>query len=155
VHTGRASERARNPRRRVRVLAALATGGLLVIAFATLSPVAGAKAPTCRVTNLQTAVAYNDNGQALNDAIAAATSGDTLQIKGVCSGSYTVSQKTLTLLGKGTKDVPQATLQGDLNVGVGTFQPGYVTVTNMKITGSSSSGVSISPDSSAVLKNRW
>jgi predicted outer membrane repeat protein len=73
-----------------------------------VTPIAGAAVTKCQVKNLDTGTNFSPD---LQDAIDAAAAGDTLQVKGICVGSVTIS-KDLTLQGKGTKTVPQATLNG-------------------------------------------
>ncbi len=64
--------------------------------------------PFCLVTNERTAGQYTDLQQAINDA----TSGDTLDVRGVCFGNFTIDGKTLTLRGVSTPARKYPTLDG-------------------------------------------
>jgi hypothetical protein len=101
--------------------------------------------PACSVENMTTDATYTD----VQAAIDAATTGDELDITGTCTGSFSIIQKTVDL--KGTTASPQAAIIGSLTIGTGSFEPGHSTVTNLKI--ADGSGVFISPDSTAVLKD--
>lgn len=82
---------------RASVLGVLATLALLVGQVAVWTSSAGAA--TCTVKNITTRVTGSD----LQGAIYAASTGDTLKIKGVCAGSFTID-KDLTLAGPATLD---------------------------------------------------
>jgi hypothetical protein len=93
-----------------RVAALFVIGVILAIA----APMSAANSsspgpPACQVTNLATSATYTSETSAnpLQDAIDAATPGDTLQIRGTCVGSFVIA-KDLTLAGK-----PFATLDGN------------------------------------------
>ncbi len=91
----------------------------------------GAPATQCEVTDVTTPATYTDLQTALSDA----SSGDTLDITGVCTGDYTDSLANLSLTGS-----PAAELNGNnaqatvLTVGSGD----NVTITNLLITGGNS-----------------
>jgi len=82
----------------------LALGVLAVLGGGT--PVASAAtAPPCRVTNTVTDVEYAGQGDAPQTAIDAAASSETLKIKGICVGNYSIG-KDLTLVGSRSRNSP-------------------------------------------------
>jgi hypothetical protein len=66
----------------------------------------------CVVRNLTLSVSYTGTGSNLQTAIDAATSRDTLQIRGLCVGNFTVATN-LKLVGKPMVGYPKATLDGN------------------------------------------
>jgi len=118
--------------------AALAVGMLVVTA-----PVAGAAGASCTVKDFTTGIRYTGSGANLQTAIDAAGSGDTLRIKGVCVGNYTIGQR-LKLLGYSTATDPTPTLDGNAAGTVLTVSAGEVAVSDLLITngaaGSNGSG---------------
>ena len=89
-------------------------GGLaaaLVLAAAA-TPVAVASAapnPTkCQTEVLETGVKSNN----LADLVSIATSGQTIQVKGICRANLVINNKDLTFVGKATDTVPVGTIDG-------------------------------------------
>ncbi len=87
----------------------------LAIAVATLGSVswvslAGAAQPKCLVVNVRTAHSHCK----LQTAVNAATSGDTLKVKGTCYGDTTISN-SLTIVGQSNPGFGPARLNGDNN----------------------------------------
>src|SRR3954452_21194771 len=81
-------------RRRPRGVASLATTSALVAATL-VSGASGAMAKTtapCRVKNMTTLAVYRGSGSNLQVALDAADPGETLQIQGVCVGTFSVVQ---------------------------------------------------------------
>ena len=103
-----ASRERRTPRRMFSVLAAF---GVLLATVALTAPLAGAAVSKCQAANLTQGTKASPNLQAL---INAASPGNTIQVKGLCMGPFTIA-KSLTLFGKPTKDVPHPTLDGGYN----------------------------------------
>jgi hypothetical protein len=105
--------------------------GLVAGAFALAAP-AGAAVSKCQAKNVTLATKESPNLQGL---INAAGSGDSIQVKGVCVGNFTIA-KSLTVFGKPTKEVPNPTLDGnaagrvvEIN-GSGTVSFSDLTITN-------------------------
>ncbi len=85
----------------------------------------------CAVTSTASGQAFPD----LQDAVTAASSGDTLTIEGTCTGTTTIS-KSLTLTGQATASTPAATLDGGQQGSVLTINNGgAVTLNSLIITG--------------------
>ena len=122
------TRRSIHARGRVRVgslLTMLALVGALVVATTPAWSAVGA----CKVQNLSTNQQYAGGGEALTNAIADASSGDRLGIKGTCVGNYTLD-KDLTLIGK-----DRATLDANGSGKVLTVNSGTVKLVNLTITG--------------------
>jgi nitrous oxidase accessory protein NosD len=109
----------------------LVTVCLVAGLIAATAPAAGARS-TSRVKDLNSGVVYR-GASALSDAIDAASSGDTLQIKGRCKGNYQIG-KDLILVGKPTKLEPHPTLDGSGSGSVLSITSDVV-VTDLRITG--------------------
>ena len=115
----------------------VSVGAALGMAVATLAVVvspARAGPGTCQAKNLSTGGVANPDLQGVIDA---ASPGDTVEVAGVCVGGFTIN-KNLTVVGRATYAVPQATLDGDgastvllVSSDAGT----EVTLTNLTITG--------------------
>ncbi len=120
----------------------LAIAVLVSGALAVLGPSAGANTnPACKVTNLATHGVYNGSGTNLQTAIDAANPGVTLQVQGVCTGTFSISHD-ITLKGKVSKPYPKrATLDGDALGSVVTVNAGTVWLVNLKITNGSGTNV--------------
>ena len=100
--------RERRPPRRV--FSILATLGLMAGVVA-LAPPASAGVTKCQAQNITLGTKESPNLQSL---INAANPGNTIQVKGVCVGPFTIT-KNLTVFGKPTKSVPSPTLDGGFN----------------------------------------
>jgi predicted outer membrane repeat protein len=90
----------------------------------------------CQVKNLNSGEKYSPE---LQQAIDAAAPDDILQVKGICYGNFTIN-KSISLQGKSTKLVPQATLTTN---GAGrplTITAGTIVVSDLKITGGNVQG---------------
>lgn len=138
------------PKRVRRVLLVIAATALLLASMAATTGLAAAKQPACQVENLNTGLKYTN----LGTAVTAATTEDTIQVKGVCAGVL-IAGKTLTLLGKARKDVPMATISGHLHLGTGNISPsivpGHLIAYSIKFTGGTSGAIGLNADSSLVL----
>lgn len=97
----------RTPRR---VFSILATLGLTAGVIA-LAPSANAGVTKCQAQNVTLGTKESPNLQSL---INAANPGNTIQVKGVCVGPFTIT-KNLTVFGKPTKNVPFPALDGGFN----------------------------------------
>jgi predicted outer membrane repeat protein len=98
-------------------------------------PLAAAKQPKCLVVNARSGQGYGT----LQEAVAAATAGDTLQVKGTCYGTTTIA-KNLTIVGKSGYGSGQATLDGAKSGSVVTVEPGVTAaISSLTITGGSGS----------------
>jgi hypothetical protein len=98
-------------------------------------PLAAAKQPKCLVVNVRPGQSYGT----LEEAVTAATAGDTLQVKGTCYGTTTIA-KNLTIVGKNGSGSGQATLDGAKSGSVVTVERGVtVAITRLTITGGSGS----------------
>ena len=95
-----------------RVLSILALSGLAAGMIGIVASTAGAVVPTCQVRNVNAALDYTD----LQAAVNAANPGDTVRVRGVCFGNFSID-KDLTLVGRSTQTVKKATLDGG-NVGI-------------------------------------
>lgn len=104
----------------------------------------------------QTVVNCNNNPAALQPAITAASPGDTLQVRGTCTGNFTI-HKDLTLVGLGN-----AVLDGNRTGTTMTIGFAQVQLTNLTITGGDSlygggifnhSGSTLTLDRSTVRDN--
>jgi len=92
-----------------RIRSALAAGvATLGVAAAAAGP-ASAAVSKCQAQNVTLGTKESPNLQALIDAAGA---GNTIQVKGICVGNYTIA-KSLTVFGKPTKEVPAPTLDGN------------------------------------------
>jgi hypothetical protein len=97
-------------------------------------PAAGAS-KSCSVTSTGSGQSYGT----LEEAVSAATAGDTLQVKGTCYGTTTIA-KNLTIVGQNGSGSGQATLDGAKSGSVVTVEPGVtVAITRVTITGGSGS----------------
>jgi hypothetical protein len=76
-----------------------------------LTPEANAGVAKCQAQNVTLGTKASPNLQGL---INAATAGNTIQVKGVCVGPFTIA-KNLTVFGKPTKAVPLPALDGGFN----------------------------------------
>lgn len=121
-------------RRRTRVgtiIATIALVGAVAVATASVS----SAVPTCKVKNLDTTQKYVGGGEALASAIADATSGDRLKIKGTCVGIYFLD-KDLRLIGENSAALGPPTLDGNDAFSVLVVDPGVtakvveLTITN-------------------------
>ena len=112
---------------------------LLVLALAAVAsivivPAAGAS-KSCSVTSTGSGQSYGT----LEEAVSAATAGDTLQVKGTCYGTTTIA-KNLTIVGQNGSGSGQATLDGAKSGSVVTVERGVtVAITRLTITGGSGS----------------
>ena len=124
----RATRERRAPRR---VLSVLATIGLVTALLAVLAPGADAVVNTCKARNLTKDTPVDTN---LQRVIKAASPGDTIAVKYVCVGNFTIA-KTLTLLGRATPGMAKAVLNAN-----GAGRPlqvvmARVRLINLKVTG--------------------
>jgi hypothetical protein len=83
--------------------------GLAVSTLVTAAPVAQAVVSSCQAQDLTSGSAVSADLQGVIDA---ASPGDTVQVAGVCVGGFTIG-KDLTVVGRATYAVPQATLDGN------------------------------------------
>ena len=97
--------RERRTSRRIRSI--LALSAVVAATVGAVGSPAGAAVPKCQVKNVSNAVGYSD----LQAAIDAANLGNTIQVKGICLGDFTVD-RDLSFVGKATKSTPKATLDG-------------------------------------------
>ncbi len=118
------SER-RTPRR---ILAVLTTFGVLS-ALVALAPAAGAAVTKCQAENLTLGTKASPN---LAGLISAANPGNTIQVKGICTGVFVLA-KDVTLVGKATKAVPSPALDGGYVSGTQTY-PGIVVIVKPGVT---------------------
>jgi len=112
------------------ILAALAlVGGMLAV----LTMGAGATVNTCQARNLTRGTARSADLQAVIDA---ANPGDTVQVKRVCVGNFTIA-KDLTLRGEPTRRLrmPVLDANGTGRVLEVSSWDAFVTLVNLKITG--------------------
>ena len=120
------------------VASGLVTLGLMAGMFAITAPTSVAGVTKCQAKNVTQGTKESPN---LANLITAANPGDTIQVKGICVGNFTIA-KDLNLFGKPTKAEPKPTLAGPgtgrvLVVGIlGQFVPGLdVKLTGLKVTG--------------------
>ena len=79
------------------------------LSLAVAAAPASAAVSKCQARNVTLGSKESPDLQGLIDAAGA---GDTIQIKGICVGNYTIP-KSLTVFGKPTKEVPEPTLDGN------------------------------------------
>jgi hypothetical protein len=91
-----------------RVVTVGAVLGLAAATVVLVSPAGVAAVSLCHATDVTSGAATSPD---LQGVINAATAGDTVQVEGVCVGGFTID-KDLTLVGKATTEVPQASLDG-------------------------------------------
>ncbi len=92
----------------------------------------------CLVVNLRAHQSY----ETLEQAIEAATAGDTLKVRGTCEGSSSTVSKNLTIVGQGSPGFGPATLNGRNGGSVVVVNEGVtVSITGLTITGGSGSDV--------------
>ena len=84
---------------------------VLLAGAISLTKTANAGVTKCQAQNITLGTKQSPNLQAL---INAASPGNTIQVKGICVGPFTIA-KDLTLFGKPTKDVPHPALDGGYN----------------------------------------
>jgi predicted outer membrane repeat protein len=121
--------------------------GMLVV----LAPTAVGAQPSCAVSNTRNHKGYSS----LQDAVAAAKAGDTLEVKGSCVGNTTLD-RDVTLSGVSNKAFPGApTLDGNQTGRVLTINGGTTTIRNLTITNGLTSGLGggIYVATAAVLDN--
>ena len=131
---------------RTRITLAAAVAALSLVVAATPASAAVQK---CQAKNVTAATKESPNLQALLDA---AGSGDSIQVKGVCVGNYTIG-KSVTLFGKPTKATPDPTLDGgDAGESVVRITgPGSVSISDLTITnGGGETGGGVSVDGASV-----
>src|SRR3954464_3036917 len=87
---------------------ALITLGLTAAVVVISSSNAAGLVDSCAVKNLSTGSSASADFQSVVDA---ASSGDTIEVQGVCTGSFTID-KSLSLVGASTAADPKPTLQG-------------------------------------------
>ena len=75
----------------------------------TFAPGAGAGVDKCQAKNLNASAKESPDLAAL---LATASAGDTIQVKGICVGTFRID-RSLTLVGMATKTVPQPTLDAN------------------------------------------
>ena len=132
----RVTHERRTPRRMVSILATLGLmAGMLSVLTAAAS---AAPTKTCRVENTTLGKRYAPSiGASLQLAINDAASGSTLEVRGRCVGVFSISNKTLELIGVATRKFPVASLDGNgandhvVSVSLGSV----VTFTGLRITG--------------------
>jgi predicted outer membrane repeat protein len=113
--------------------------GVCVGAFVAMSVLllmasgASAAPPKCLVVN----VGANQSYSALQAAVNAAITGDTLKVKGTCYGDTTIG-KNLTIVGQSNPGFGPATLNGGNNGSVVTVEGVTVAITDLTITGGES-----------------
>ena len=136
IHDGRGANklvRVVRQRRTSRFVVSIVVTSCLAVGIV---PAAGARgASTCQVKNLTQGTVGRPNLQA---AINAAYPGDTISVKGVCVGSFTID-KDLTLVGHQTPDGARPTLDGRGSSGRVVDVTARVTLTNLRITGGTNS----------------
>ncbi len=109
----------------------LAVSGLVVLALAVWASPASSARPDCLVVDTNADQSYT----ALQDAVSAATAGDTLFVKGSCTGTTTID-RSLTIVGHSNGGSKTATLDGNHLGSVLTVGSGVeVTLTNLVVTG--------------------
>ena len=146
----------RTAQRRAAVLtSAIAVGAMLVAA---LAPAAGAAVqPACRVKNPTQGTWFaTQDGRALTRAIAAANSGDRLNVFGTCRGNFVID-KNLRVFGNPQASAPTV-LDGRGSGRVLTVLPrlvGTVTVTlaRLVVTGGGEGGIEVGEGTVVALNN--
>lgn len=114
----------------------LAAFGLVVSALAVWASPALAARAGCMVVDTNANQSYT----VLQDAVSAATPGDTLFVKRTCTGTTTID-RSLTLVGQSNGGTKTATLDGNHLGSVLTVVPGVeVTLTNLVVTGGTAFG---------------
>jgi hypothetical protein len=113
-----------------RVFALLATFGLVVGMIGILEPAAAAVVNSCWAKNVTQGTPSDTNLQAV---IAAASPEDTIAVKYVCVGHFTIGKK-LVVRGIATTDVPKPVLNGN-GTGRPLFVSARVKIINLKLTG--------------------
>jgi hypothetical protein len=130
------------------VWVAFVLGAAMLVA---LVPTAVGGPPSCAVSNTRTHKGYS----LLQDAVAAAKAGDTLEVKGNCVGNTSID-RDITLSGVTSKAFPgEPTLDGNRQGRVLTIDAGTTTILNLTITNgeTSASGGGIYVATAAVLNN--
>ena len=95
----------------IRVCSVIASVALITGMLAVLAPGANASTAPCTVKNVSTGHVYTGTGSNLQTAINAANAGTKLQVKGICTGNFTIA-KNLKLVGSPTASYPTPTLDG-------------------------------------------
>lgn len=104
---------------------------ILIVGFLALPQASGHAQGACRAANVTQGKPGRSDLQAVIDAAAA---GDTIVIKGVCSGHFRMNED-LVLTGRPTRTVPKPVIRTDTIGRVLTVHRADATLTNLKIAG--------------------
>ena len=104
--------------------------GVVLVGALLAGPVAAAKPTKCQILNSVT----DERFATLQLAVDAASSGDTLRVKGTCVGSTTIA-RSVTIVGESNNGFGPATLDGAHAGRVLTIMGGVVSLSGLTITG--------------------